>query len=76
MRKMVEAPAPEMQATQCPGELLPYVPLGQSEQDEAEPVEKVPIAHCKQYPNPALGEYDPAGHPKHAAEDVAPKVGL
>ena len=52
------------------------MPLGQFVQAEAEPVVKVPIAHCKQYPKPSCGEYVPAGHPKQAAEDVAPIVGL
>jgi hypothetical protein len=52
------------------------VPFGQFEHDADDPDEKVPIAHCKQYANPLLGEYDPMGHPKQEAEEVAPIVGL
>ena len=67
---------PGAHCTHWPGALLPYVPFGQFEHAEAEPDENVPTAHCRQYAKPLLGEYDPIGHPKQAAEEVAPIVGL
>ena len=39
---------PEGHETHCPGALLPYVPLGQFEHADAEPVENVPTSHCRQ----------------------------
>lgn len=62
--------------THCPGALLPYVPLGQFEHADAEPVENFPTSHCRQYAKPEFGEYVPDGHAKHAASEVAPIVGL